>query len=282
MRRNSTGRGAVFTAGLGFGVAAGVALGALVIAPNIPGADAPATSDSAAGSTENPGGDTSASAAPEEPGQDEAEQVDGVLADRPVLVFRTADADAAAQEQLERLLASSGAIDAGTITLNDEYFASDSEGVTKVSELLGTALLLDPKTGEPEAPSEDRARALQTLRDTGFIDYEDGTILPTQGIILLTGDSVDPAAVDNQASFLDAMDRAGGATVAAGPAGAADDAALLGKLRAATSRTSTVDSADEPWAAASVVLAVAERIAGESGNYGAAGNADARTPETPS
>lgn len=278
MRRNSSGRGAVFTAGLGFGVAAGVALGALVIAPNIPGAEN--TADNSATSTQRPAessepAPTSAQPAEEDP----AEDVAGVLADRPVLVFRTADADEAAQEELQGVLAASGAIDAGTITLNDKYFASDAEGVTKVSELLATALMLNPETGEPEAPTEDRARALQTLRDTGFIDYADGTILPTQGVLLLTGEASDENTVANQARFLDAMDRAGGATVAAAPVGSAEDGALIAALRNDDARTSTVDSFGEPWAAASVVCALAQRIDGESGHYGAADSADARSPE---
>ncbi|AIT61027.1 copper transporter [Corynebacterium doosanense] len=278
MRRNSSGRGAIFTAGLGFGVAAGVALGALVIAPSIPGADTSAGQSAQA--AEDPATapePTTSSAQPTE--EDSAELVAGALADRPVLIFRTADADEAAQEELQHLLAGSGAIDAGTITLNDKYFASDAEGVTKVSELLATALLLNPETGEPEAPTEDRARALQTLRDTGFIDYEDGTILPTQGVVLLTGKAGEENTVANQARFLDAVDRAGGATVAAGPIESAEDGALIATLRAEGARTSTVDSFGEPWAAASVVLAVAQRIGGESGNYGAAESADARTPE---
>lgn len=278
MRRNSSGRGAIFTAGLGFGVAAGVALGALVIAPNIPGSDASAGQSAQA--AEDPATAPEPATSSAQPAEEDlAELVAGALADRPVLVFRTADADEAAQEELQQLLADSGAIDAGTITLNDKYFASDAEGVTKVSELLATALLLNPETGEPEAPTEDRARALQTLRDTGFIDYEDGTILPTQGVVLLTGEAGEENTVANQARFLDAVDRAGGATVAAGPIESAEDGALIASLRAEGARTSTVDSFGEPWAAASVVLAVAQRIGGESGNYGAAESADARTPE---
>lgn len=281
MRRNSSGRGAIFTAGLGFGVAAGVALGALVIAPNIPGSDT--STGQSAQEAEDPATAPEPSTSSAQPAEeDPAELVAGALADRPVLVFRTADANEAAQEELQQLLADSGAIDAGTITLNDKYFASDAEGVTKVSELLAAALLLNPETGEPEAPTEDRARALQTLRDTGFIDYEDGTILPTQGVVLLTGEASDENTVANQARFLDAVDRDGGATVAAGPIESAEDGALIATLRAEGARTSTVDSFGEPWAAASVVLAVAQRIGGESGNFGAAESADARTPESQS
>lgn len=274
MPRNSSARGAIFTAGLGFGVAAGVALGTLVIAPNLPGHDIDTGSAPALG-VENPNQQDSSDNAPD---PEPATNVAGTLTNRPVLVFRTENAPQSSFDELERQLENAGAINAGTITLNDRFFASDVDGVTRVAQLLAQALLLNPQTGEPKAPTEDRARALQTLRDTGFIDYEDATILPTQGVVLLTGDPAEEQAVANQAEFLDAMARGGGAPVAAGPVSGAGGKGLLGKLRSEGGDISTVDSVEAPGAATSVVLAVAERIAGRSGHYGVAGDADARTP----
>lgn len=260
MPTNSSGKGGIFTAGLGFGVAAGVALGALVIAPHLPGPE----SDAASVTQADQAGEDGGADLLREIGPD---LVAGALAERPVMILRTPDADPAVVDELSSLLATAGAIDAGAVTLTDSFFDSPDEK-------FAPAILLDPQTGEQLVPTEERAATLQALRGDGRIDYADGTILPAQAVVLVSGS--DSAASDAQAQLLAEIDADGGATVALGPA--AGEKTLLDALRTSDAETSTVDGAGEPWAQVAAVLAVAERIAGGSGDYGTGDKAQARIP----
>lgn len=309
-RYRTRGRGGFITAGLGFGVAAGVALGALVIAPNLP------YEAGASGATDQE--EQEADVSPTEEfavaqlgaANDMVSQLapgvsEGTLADRPVLQLRTTDAETSGLDATRDLMTGAGAIDAGTIVLNPKFFSpagadelksiaastlpagaelsteSLSSG-THAGQLLAAALLLDPETGEPMASTEDRALVLQSLRDAEFIDYPDGTVLPAQAIMLATGTGSDDLVVDNQVDFATALQDSGAVTVATGTIEAAADEAFLGRLRAADTAVSTVDSIGQPWAQFSVLLATVEQISGgESGDYGAAAAVDAPTPPLP-
>lgn len=192
-------------AGLGFGVALGSALGAYVLAP-----------------VDHT--DEQAVAAAEFEAQRSAEEADtsdqvvkslapdalrGSLEQRPVLIFATTDA-ADRAGAVRRWLNDAGAIDAGQITLEERF--TDQEGAdtlktivtntlpagaqlsensldpgTHAGEALGSALMLNPATGEPQATVDERADLLTALRDAGFLSYASGTILPAQGIVVLSG-----------------------------------------------------------------------------------------------
>lgn len=307
-RSRTKGRGGFVIAGLGFGVAAGVALGALVVGPSL-------SSESSAQSQ----------AAPEEEGEASRSEeiaagqlsvansfidqvgpgvVDGTLADRPVLILRTADVEPAGVDSLTPLLENAASINAGTIELTPKFFSpagadelktiaaatlpagaelspeSPTAG-THAGQLLSAALLLNPENGEPLASTEDRALVLQSLRDAEFIDYPDGTILPAQAVVFATGAGTDGLVIDNQLDFVNALKDSGAATVATGTLEAAEDEAFLGRLRAEDSSVSSVDSLGQAWAPVSTVLALAEQIAGEDGDYGAAAEVDATTPALP-
>lgn len=307
-RNRNRGRGGFITAGLGFGVAAGVALGALVIAPNTPG-----VAGSEPAQQEETEGDVSRTeeiavaqlgVANDMVAQLAPGVAEGTLAERPVLQLHTADANAESLDATRDLMTGAGAIDAGTIVLNPKFFSpagadelktiaattlpagaelsteSLSSG-THAGQLLAAALLLDPETGEPLAATEDRALVLQSLRDAEFIDYPDGTILPAQAFVLASGAGTDDLVVDNQVDFATAFKDSGAATVATGTIEAAADEAFLGRLRADEAAVSTVDSISQPWAQLSVLLATVEQIAGGNGDYGAAAAVDAPTPPLP-
>lgn len=313
MAKKTAGRAGFWWAGLGWGVAAGVALGALVLAPNMPGTGSSATGEQ----------DTQALAAAEQTAEINAAQaqvsddavgqlipaaVTDTLDQRPVLVMSTADAAPEDLEAVQWLLGAAAADDAGHISLTEKFLdqnAADelktlvtstlpagaqlSEGTlnagTHAGEALGSALMLDPETAEPLASSEDRALVLQTLRDAGFIDYPDGTILPAQVIIVITGGNDGSGegafAAETLADFAVALDGRGNGAILSGRVEAAAEQGALGLIRTdetAAGNVTTVDSLDREFARGATVLGVNEQLAGEAGAYGVTDEADAAMP----
>lgn len=312
MARKSSGRGGWLVAGLGFGVAAGVALGTLVLAPNLPTGDrdAPVVTqadvDEARGETEI--AEAQAASADSVIAELAGDAVEGALTDRPVLVMHTAGAAPEDVDAVASLLGSAGAINAGRIGLEEQFFTQDGadqlksvvantlpagaqlstenlDPGTHAGEALGSALLLDPGTGEEQATSDERGLLLSTLRDGGFLSYEDGTILPAQSIVLVLGDSDGAGeksfAARNIAAFAEALDSRGNGVVVGGRIRTAADTGPIGLIRAdeqAAEAVSTVDSVDRAWGRMATVLAVREQLDGESGTYGSAASAEAATP----
>lgn len=297
MARRHTGRGGYLIAGLGLGVAAGVVIGTLVIAPNVPGFEQQETPPPAAAPKPEEKDEGLSQNEDDAVGALGPALVAGSLKDRPVLVVRFADADTDSTDQLRELTGHAGAIDAGQIVLTDKFFdkdqadelrsnaanslpagatlSPDATGAgTHAGELLAAALLLSPESGEPEATTEDRKLVLTSLREAGFIDFEDGTIRPTQGVLFATGDTVDAAA---EADFFEAFKKAGAAAVVTGPKDSAADG-VIKRLRDDKSEVSTVDTAEQSWARVSAVLALVEQFGGGSGAYGVAGNAEGTVP----
>lgn len=296
MRSTQSGRGPILVAGVGLGVALGAALGMFVLAPNTPGfgpsADTAAHSEAPAGEPEGP--DTveedSAAAANDAVAAVAPALVANSLNQRPVIILRAEPADPQVATEIGELSAQAGAIDAGEITLTEKFFdpaaAEELDNIvaetlpevaTSPGEMVANALLLDPDTAEPRVAPDKRAEILTSLREAGFIDYEDGTILPAQGIIVLTGGAADNTVAGAQSEFAFALDSGGAAVVVAGPFEDADDGALAA-VRSGDTPVSTVDTANESWAQISTVLALAEQIGGGFGHYGVADNADATIP----
>lgn len=321
MARKATGRAGYVVAGLGFGVAAGVTLGVLALGPNMPDeqssqdetAVAEPAEESAETSVDGERDQLRAAASNEALAQLIPGHVDGTLNGRPVLVVSTADADPGDVDAVTWLLDAAGARDAGALTLTEQFFAQDSaQQLTDIvadvfpdqasgqapeespdpgsltGEAFGRTLALDPETGEQQSSVEERARLLQSLRDAGFIDYEDGTILPAQAIVVVTGGddgSTDGAfAARTLASFTAAVDDRGAGTVLAGRLEAAGEQGPIGVVRAQNAYAddvTTVDSVDLEVGRGAAVLGVAEQLAGEAGAYGAAEGAQAPLPEPP-
>lgn len=306
--------------GLGFGAALGIALGTLVIAPNM---------DSGSG----PGGE-SISEVREKYGKlvldnniaeaqlDSADSVmgdlgryvvDGSLAQRPVMVVSMPDADDADVKAVKDLLGSADSTDAGSIKLTEKFVAQESadkllslvtttlpagakldkkkiDSGTHAGQALAAGLMMDAETTEPLASVDDRATLLRALRDAGYIDYKDGTILPAQAVVVVgggmtPGEEDDSAAakyaIDTTVNFLEGFDSVDTAMVYAGRVESAGDDGVLDKLRADKTKISTVDSIDHPVSQMASVLAVKEQLDGGHGVYGSAANAESAAPALP-
>ncbi|MDO4928567.1 MAG: copper transporter [Corynebacterium sp.] len=297
-------------AGLGFGIALGVAVGSYALAPNLPSEDSSSNGAASNSSSESNSIDEVA-AAQLAAGDDfdlafASSLVADDLAGRPVLVMATADAEDSDIADVNTILRAAGATDAGTVNLGEEFFTQDGadqlkniiattlaagaqlsedrlDSGTHAGESLGSVLLLDPETGAQQSSVEDRALVLQSLREAGFIDYTDGTILPAQAILLVTGDddgAEDSFAAKNQASFATALEARGSGVVVAGRVHAASETGVLGVLRNGENPTevSTVDSLERGWAKVAVVQAIAEQLAGSNGDYGIAEGSSGPAP----
>ena len=161
---------------------------------------------------------------------------------------------------------------------------------THAGQALAAGLMMDAKTTQPLATVDDRATLLRALRDAGYIDYKDGTILPAQAVVIVgggltPGEDEDSAgkkyAIDTTVKFLEGFESADAAMVYAGRVQSAGDGGVLEKLRAAKTGISTVDSIDHPVSQMASVLAVKEQLDGGRGVYGSAANAEGAAPALP-
>lgn len=301
---STSGRVGWLIGGIGFGIAAGVALGTLVIAPNMPEGSSSGVAELGEATERADIAEAQAASADSVVGELAAGAVTGTLGERPVLVFRTADAVEEDVAGVEKLLSDAGAVDAGTITLAERFLTSEGADELKsivantlpagarlsedrldpglhAGEALGSALLLEPESGEEQASSEERGLLLRALRDAGFIDYEDGTILPAQVAVIITGDDDGSSglAARTLADFVAALDGRGNGAVLAGRIHTAADTGVVGLVRAAADNgVSTVDSVDRAVGRMATVLAVREQLEGETGSYGSAESAEAASP----
>ncbi|MCZ9308719.1 copper transporter [Corynebacterium uberis] len=306
------GRTGLVVAGLAFGIAAGVAFGTLGLAPNLssgagPGAGSIAQERDAAVKDAQIN-DAQARSADAVVGELARPAVADVLKDHSVLIMRTADAQDEDVAAVRALLRQSGATFAGGIKLESRFLSQDGADALKTvvtntlpagaqlsetnldpgthaGEALGSALLVSPREGTPQATEAERATVLTALRDGGFISYDEGTISPAQAVLIVTGDSDGSGDAAFSAKTLAAMstalDSRGRSVVLAGRIHTAADTGAVGQLRAAHpggAKVSTVDSVDRQWGRVATVLAVRERIDGATGAYGAAASAEAASP----
>lgn len=301
---STTGRTGWLIGGLGFGIAAGVALGTLVLAPNMPEGSASNAGELEAATERADIAEAQAASADSVVADLAAGAVTDTLTDRPVLVFRTADAVEEDVAGVEKLLADAAAVNAGTILLADSFLSADGADQLKsivantlpagaqlsedrldpgihAGEALGSALLLDPESGDEQASSEERGLLLRALRDAGLIDYEDGSILPAQVAVVITGDSGGTSGLEARtlADFVGALDTRGNGAVLAGRIHTAADTGAVGLVRATPDNgVSTVDSVDRAVGRMATVLAVREQLEGQTGAYGSAESAEAASP----
>ncbi|MDO5031641.1 copper transporter [Corynebacterium sp.] len=296
-------------AGLGFGAAIGIALGALVIAPNMSGGGSTSANEELRQEYRSLVQDQQITEAQVGSADSVVRDlapyvVDGSLAQRPVLVIATGEADDFEVGQVQKLLKSADSVNAGTITLSDEFFRQESadkllslvtsalpagatldpkkvDAGTHSGQALASALMLDPESTEELASTKDRAALLQTLRDAKFIDYEDGTILPAQAVVVVGGKGLDGYFSDSMLKFLEGFDSVGKSTVFAGRVETAAEDRVIGKLREEDSSISTVDSINRATSQMAAVMAVKEQLDGGSGAYGSAASAKAAAPALP-
>ena len=306
--------------GLGFGAALGIALGTLVIAPNMdsgsgPGGESTSEVREKYGKlvVENNIAEAQLDSADSVMGDLGRYVVDGSLAQRPVMVVSMPDADDADVKAVKDLLGSADSTDAGSIKLTEKFVAQESadkllslvtttlpagakldkkkiDSGTHAGQALAAGLMMDAETTEPLASVDDRATLLRALRDAGYIDYKDGTILPAQAVVVVgggmtPGEEDDSAAakyaIDTTVNFLEGFDSVDTAMVYAGRVESAGDDGVLDKLRADKTKISTVDSIDHPVSQMASGLAVKEQLDGGHGVYGSAANADSAAPALP-
>lgn len=311
-----TPRAGVGIAGVGIGLALGAGLGVFLLSPNIPGAmNTGASSDTVVSSeyesleAEGKFAQRKAEAADEVVAAAGQDIINGVLDEQPVLVLATADASDEDVEKLRASLQRAGAIDSGLIKLSEKFFtqngadklktivsntlpagtelsADNRDPGTHAGQALGAALTFAEGTDTPNSTTEDRGLLLETLAEAEYLDYESGTILPGQAIVMVTGSGSTASGADfvakNQAAFAEALDQAGGATVVAGRVGHDEASNVINQLRgsdSAAEAVSTVDAVDQTWGRLATVLAVAEQLESGSGAYGFSENADEVLPE---
>ena len=290
-------------AGLGFGAAVGVALGALVIAPNLTTSmadDDPIREEHRKVVQDNKILQTQNEASDKLVADSGAEMVDGTLSQRPVLIVTTDDANGGDVDAIRKLLKSSDATEAGEIKLTKDFLRPetkdkllpilkdtapkkadikdlDSAGALG-GEVLGTALSLDPESTKPLASVEERADVLQKLRDEGFIDYEDGTIVPAQAIIVVSGNGLRGYPSSALAEFATGLVDVNGSVVLSGRTKQTQDDKALAQVRDQDAELSTVDSTERAVERIAVILATQEQLDGGQGDYGATETADSALP----
>ncbi|WP_276651777.1 copper transporter [Corynebacterium vitaeruminis] len=305
------GRSGAVIAGLAFGLAGGVALGTYVLAPNLAGGSN-ATQTSLESQLADARQQVEIADAQSKSADGFIDSVSGAaltdkLKDRPVLIMRTADANDDDVQGVKDDLSKSGAVDSGTITLTDKFFSQEgADGLknivsttlpagaqlntdqldsgTHAGEALGSALMLNKDSAQPQATTEERAIVLGGLSEGGFIQYDEGTILPAQVIVFVLGDddgSSDTFTTTNEVAFARALDTRGSGVVVAGRIHTASDTGVIGQLRdnaLALEAVSTVDSVDQAWGKIATVLAAKDQLDGKAGAYGAAASAKAAAP----
>lgn len=231
--------------------------------------------------------------------------VHGALADRTVVVITAPDASPADVDGAIRMITESGASISGRVALTDSFVDSaDADQlratVTNVvpagaqlstaavdsgsiaGDLLGSVLLLDANTAEPQSTPQELELALQTLRSGGFIAYDDGTVGPGQMALIVTGAGAEGNGNQGAvlARFSAAMDSRGAGAVLAGPSGSADGNGAVAVVRsdsALSSHLSTVDNIDRIAGQITMVLALQAELDDRTGQYGVGPGATAIT-----
>ena len=211
------GRVGLIAAGLGWGAALGIGLGALVLAPAMPGKvdlgfsqyKADASAKPAVDDAEFEAAQARAEEANDLLAQESGSIVSGALKDVPVTIVRTAAADSEDVESVRWLLNAAGASDSGELTLTERF--SDQAGADELSSIvantlpsgaklsvedrspglhagqsLATVLFDDGTSGESKTLPDDRTLVLDTLQQAGFIEFS-GSIVPAGAVVIVDG-----------------------------------------------------------------------------------------------
>jgi len=211
------GRVGLIAAGLGWGAALGIGLGALVLAPAMPGKvdlgfsqyKADASAKPAVDDAEFEAAQARAEEANDLLAQESGSIVSGALKDVPVTIVRTAAADSEDVESVRWLLNAAGASDSGELTLTERF--SDQAGADELSSIvantlpsgaklsvedrspglhagqsLATVLFDDGTSGESKTLPDDRTLVLDSLQQAGFIEFS-GSIVPAGAVVIVDG-----------------------------------------------------------------------------------------------
>lgn len=221
------------------------------------------------------------------------------MKDKSVVLFRTPDAADDDVDALTRLIGQAGARLTGTITLTQEFVTANSadkllsvvnspivpagrqlsttavDQGSQAGDLLGITLLInrDPKV----SPVDDTQRetVLATLRDTGFITYDDQRVGAANTALIVTGGALGDDAGNRGstvARFAAGLAPHGSGTVLAGRDGSASGTAAVAVTRSdagLNSAVSTVDDVDIEAGRITSVLALSDLANGaRPGQYG--------------
>ncbi|KAA2252881.1 copper transporter [Solihabitans fulvus] len=232
--------------------------------------------------------------------------VKGQLDQRTVVFVTTPDAKPGDRDALAALVKSAGATVTGELQLTDAFtdpaksdqlrdlvarllpkgtqLPTASDPGTLAGGMLGSLLLLNKDTNQPQASPDETAAALSGLASGGFVK-QGPNLKPAQLALVLTGGALSgDSSADRAATiarFAAQLDRAGAGTVLAGGSGSASGTGPVGVVRADTAATqvlSTVDNADGAAGRVVTILALREQLEGKAGRYGNAGNAQAPAP----
>ncbi|WP_020672050.1 copper transporter [Amycolatopsis nigrescens] len=232
--------------------------------------------------------------------------VQGALDKRSVVLITTEDAKPADRDALRDLVGQAGASVTGEVQLTEAFadpakadqlrqvvtrlqpagvqFPTAGDPGTLAGALLGSVLLLNKDSAQPQSTPDELAAALGGLTDGGFVRPSQGVKPAQQAIVLTGGQATGDGAGDRAATvarFSTQLDRAGAGTVLAGDPASAEGTGAVGNARADTSSTSilsTVDNVDTAAGRVTVILALREQLDGKAGRYGIAGNAEAPAP----
>ncbi len=311
MAKNRSGAWSAGITGAALGVAAGAALGAYVLAPGggIEWGGGQAAEERDAAIVERDDANTRADAANGVVEDLAAQVVDGSLADVPVLLVTAPDAEARSVDSMEALLRDAGAPEVTRMGLTAKFQSAEGADELKdvvtsalpagaeldeerrdpgyqAGQAMSPALLLGDDAGE-RANVADRRLLLGSLRDAGFIDYEDGTMRPTAAVVIVTGSGEGAAAgrggagegapvVGSRilADFAEALSSDGTVVVAGEPAAKRDGGVIDVLEKSATAGSVATQAAvGDPAGRVGVIRAIVEKKpapAGRSANGEAA------------
>lgn len=161
---------------------------------------------------------------------------------------------------------------------------TETDPGTLAGALLGSVLLLDGDSAQPQSTPDERTAVLSGLAEGGFVK-PGAQVWPAQlAVVLTSGTAAGQSGGDRAttlARFATQLDRAGAGTVLAGNADSARGSGAIGVARADTASSSvlsTVDNVNTSAGRVVTVLALREQLEGGAGGYGVAGNADAPAP----
>lgn len=232
--------------------------------------------------------------------------VAGQLDQRTVVLVTTQDGTPADRDAVKDLIGKSGGTVTGEVQLTESFadpakadqlrevvtrlqpagaqFPTAGDPGTLAGALMGSTLLLNKESAQPQSTPEELAAALGGLTDGGFV-RPSVDVRPAQLAVVLTGGKAAGDGAGDRAAtvgrFAAQLDRSGAGTVLAGGSGSAEGTGSIGVVRADTSATSilsTVDNVDSASGRVVAVLALREQLEGGAGRYGIAGNAQAPAP----
>ncbi|EID08942.1 copper transporter [Mycolicibacterium phlei] len=220
------------------------------------------------------------------------------LGGKSVVLFRTPDAADDDVDAVARLVAEAGGSVTGTVALTQQFVdANAAEKLLSVvnspivpagrqlsttavdqgsqaGDLLGIALLIDRDPKVVPVDDVSRDTVLATLRDTGFITYDDRVGAADSAVIVTGGPLGDDAGNRGAtvARLAAGLSPHGAGTVIAGRDGSGSGTGAVAVVRsdaALANAVSTVDDVDSQSGRITTVLAVADLInGGRTGQYG--------------